>query len=58
MTDYYQKQRNGLMDNLNGANDIYEIPLRSDIVVDTENETVCEAVDKIMAYLEMNGYGI
>ena len=55
---YYQKQRNGLMDNLNGANDIYEIPLRSDIVVDTENETVCEAVDKIMAYLERNGYGI
>ncbi len=55
---YYQKQKNGQMKNLNGADDVYEAPVNSDIVIDTENETVCEAVDKIMAYLEMNGYGI
>ena len=55
---YYQKQKNEQMKNLNGADDVYEAPVNSDIVIDTENETVCEAVDKIMAYLEMNGYGI
>lgn len=55
---YYQKQKNGQMSNLNGADDIYEEPLDSDIVVDTENESICEAVDKIMAYLEANGYVI
>lgn len=55
---YYQKQKNGQMSNLNGANDIYEVPLNSDLVVDTEKESVCEAVDKIMAYLEANGYAL
>lgn len=55
---YYRKEMNGQMENLNGANDVYEIPLNSDVVIDTENETVGAAVDKIKAYLEANGYGI
>lgn len=55
---YYQKQRNGQMDNLNGADSIYETPSKCDVVIDTEKETVSEAVDKIMIYLEMNGYGV
>ncbi len=55
---YYQKQQKGQMSNLNGANDIYEVPLKSDIVIDTEKETVCEAVDRILAYLEANSYGV
>ncbi len=55
---YYRKQRNGQMNNLNGADDVYEIPSNCDVVIDAENETVDEAVDKIMTYLEMNGYGI
>ena len=49
---YYKKQQNGEMENLNGANDTYEIPQNSDIVIDTEKETVSEAVQKIISYLE------
>lgn len=55
---YYRKEMNGQMENLNGANDVYEIPLNSDVVIDTESETVGAAVEKIKAYLEENGYGI
>lgn len=55
---YYQKQKNGQLNNLNGADDIYEVPRNSEIVIDTENETVCRAVDKIMEYLEVNNYGV
>lgn len=55
---YYRKQQNGEMENLNGANDTYEIPQNSDIVIDTERETLSEAVQKIVAYLEEEGYGI
>lgn len=55
---YYQKQKNGQMNNLNGADEVYEIPSKCDIIIDTEKETVSEAVDKIMIYLEMNGYGV
>ena len=46
------------MENLNGADDIYEIPLNSDIVIDTEKESVHEAVDRIMTYLQEKGYGV
>ena len=52
------KQKNGQLNNLNGADDIYEVPRNSEIVIDTENETVCRAVDKIMEYLEVNNYGV
>ncbi len=55
---YYKKQQNGEMENLNGANDTYEIPQNSDMIIDTEKETVSEAVQRIIAYLEENGYGI
>lgn len=55
---YYQKQKKGQMEHLNGADDVYEIPANSDIVIDTEKESVNGAVDKIMAYLEENGYGV
>ena len=40
------------MQNLNGVNDIYEIPESSDIVIDTENETIEEAIHKIISYLK------
>lgn len=55
---YYKKQQNGEMENLNGANDIYEIPQYSDIVIDTEKESVSGAVQRILAYLEEQGYGL
>ena len=53
---YYKKQKNGEMSNLNGADDIFEIPQNSDIVIDTEQETVSEGVEKIITYLREFGY--
>lgn len=55
---YYKMQEMGEIQNLNGANDVYEIPQGSHIVIDTETESLYEAVDKIVAYLEKNDYGI
>lgn len=54
---YYAKQKKGEMKNLNGANDKFEIPLNSDLVIDTEQETVESAIKKIIIYLEKN-YGL
>lgn len=55
---YYKRQQSSEMHNLNGANDTYEIPQNSDVVIDTEKETVEEAVQKIIVYLEESGHGI
>lgn len=53
---YYKKQKSGEMKNLNGANDLFEIPKNSDIVVDTEKLTVKESVGIILDFLVENGY--
>lgn len=53
---YYKKQKNGEMENLNGVDDLFEIPQKSDIVVDTERQTVEESVSVIMRFLLENGY--
>ncbi len=53
---YYEKIRKGEMKNLNGSDEAYEIPTNSDIVVNTETETVEECVEKIIKYLEGKGY--
>lgn len=55
---YYQKQKNGEMHNLNGTDDVYEVPQNSNIVIDTERETVAKAVEKIISYLKEIGYTI
>lgn len=55
---YYEKQQTGELQNLNGADEIYEVPKNSELVIDTEKQTVSEAVNKIIAYLRENGYGI
>lgn len=48
---YYKAVREGRMKNLNGANDDYEIPAYSEIVVNTAIETVEESTEKIVKYL-------
>lgn len=55
---YYRRQKNGEIHNLNGTDDVYEVPQNSNIVIDTEKETVAEAVEKIISYLEESGYAI
>lgn len=53
---YYKKQQQGGIKNLNGADDVYEEPVGSDIVVDTEHDTKSVCVDAILRYLRENGY--
>lgn len=48
---YYKKVKNGEMLNFNGVNDVYEIPQNSNLIIDTERETVSEAVARIIEYL-------
>lgn len=55
---YYKKQKNGQMGNLNGANDSFEIPQNSDIILDTEKMSVEESVQTIINYLEEKGYDV
>jgi len=53
---YYRKEKNGRMKNLNGANDIFEIPKTSEIVIDTEEQSVEESFNIIMDYLVRQEY--
>lgn len=53
---YYAKVRNKQMEHLNGANDIFEQPKHSDVVVHTDRETKEESLKKILAYLEAHQY--
>lgn len=53
---YYRKYQLGEIHNLNGMDDVYEVPEEYDILVDTERETVEECVQKIADYLEEKGY--
>lgn len=47
----YKQALSGKLDNLNGANDSFEVPQNSDIVIDTEKMTVTEACDYIISFL-------
>ena len=53
---YYKSQKEGKMKNLNGADDPFEIPQNSDIIVDTEHESIDVCAKKIMDYLRVNEY--
>lgn len=53
---YYAKQKRGEMENLNGANDTFEVPEHSNIVIDTEKVSVEDAVQMIISYLEEHEY--
>lgn len=55
---YYKKQMEGKITNLNGVDGTFDIPTDSDIVIDSEKETVSEAVQKIITYLKEQEYGI
>ena len=53
---YYKMQKKGQIENLNGADDAFEVPEHSNLVIDTEKVSVGEAVQIIINYLETNGY--
>ncbi len=52
----YKKVRNGEISQFTGIDSPYEAPASAQIVVDTEKQTVVEAVEMIVGYLKVNGY--
>ncbi|MES3694200.1 adenylyl-sulfate kinase [Mammaliicoccus sciuri] len=52
----YKKARSGEIKEFTGINAPYEEPSNPEIVIDTENESVEEFVEKIVAYLKENQY--
>lgn len=52
----YKKARSGKIKEFTGINAPYEEPSNPEIVIDTENESVEESVEKIVAYLKENQY--
>lgn len=55
---YYKQQKEGKLQNLSGIDDIFEVPRHSEIVINTERETVEDGVKKILRFLAENGYGL
>lgn len=52
----YKKARSGEIKEFTGINAPYEEPSNPEIIIDTENESVEESVEKILAYLKENQY--
>ncbi len=52
----YEKARNGEIDNFTGISDPYEEPEDPEIKLNTHEETVEESVQKVLDYLDDNGY--
>ena len=52
----YKKALAGEIKNFTGVDDPYEAPPTPEIIVDTDNETIEESVNKILEYLEKQGY--
>ena len=52
----YKKALAGEIKNFTGIDDPYEAPPSPELVVDTDVESVDESVEKVLRYLEKNGY--
>jgi sulfate adenylyltransferase len=52
----YARARAGLIANFTGVSDPYEIPADADLIVDTTDTTVADAVDRLMTMLTVRGY--
>jgi adenylylsulfate kinase len=52
----YEKALRGEIQNFTGISDPYEEPLKPEVVVDTEKETMEESLEKILSYLQSKGY--
>jgi adenylyl-sulfate kinase len=52
----YKKALAGEIKNFTGVDDPYEAPSNPEILVDTDIESVDESVEKVLRYLEKNGY--
>lgn len=52
----YEKAMKGEIENFTGVSDPYEEPPNPEIVLETDKETIEESVEKVLDYLEDNGY--
>lgn len=54
----YKKARSGRIKNFLGIDNRFETPQKPDLILDTENNTVDECVNKVMNYLKTRKYMI
>jgi len=52
----YAKARQGIIKGFTGIDDPYEIPVEPEIFIDTSDITQEQAVQKVMHYLENEGF--
>ena len=52
----YEKALRGEIQNFTGISDPYEAPVKPEVTVNSEHETVEQSMAKILAYLEAEGY--
>jgi sulfate adenylyltransferase len=52
----YAKARAGKVTGMTGVDDPYEEPTDADLVLDTSDLTVDEAVDQVLAHLDVHGW--
>ena len=48
----YKQARNGKIKNFTGIDDIFEEPKNPDIIINTNDSTVDECVEKILRFIE------
>jgi len=52
----YQKARKGMIQNFTGVSDVYEPPVKPELIIETSKYSVPECASKIIEYLEMHCY--
>ncbi|KIL38715.1 adenylylsulfate kinase [Gordoniibacillus kamchatkensis] len=52
----YKKARNNEIREFTGISAPYEEPLHAELIIDTENDTIAECVEQLVAYLEQHSY--
>ncbi|WP_059102612.1 adenylyl-sulfate kinase [Shouchella shacheensis] len=52
---FYKKARSGTIPSFTGISSPYEEPERPELVIDTEQKTIEESVQKVLSYLRVNG---
>ena len=52
----YAKAREGRITGMTGVDDPYEVPTDADLVIDTSDISIDEAVDKVLDYLAVEGW--
>lgn len=52
----YKKAHRGVIQNFTGISAPYEVPAGPELIVETDNQTPAESAQKIISYLENNGF--